>query len=188
LNKNMRKRTIFKIGQKYNRLTIIEKMGYDKHNNRLYKCRCDCGNEIIVRGNALTSGNTKSCGCYKHEIDKSRRFPNNSGVAYQVMLGYKRHAKDRGLIWELTREECQNLIEQPCHYCGRIKTNLKITKNCKEGYRYNGIDRVDNTKGYVKNNVVSCCNICNRAKRDLTKEEFLEWIKTITTFNYSKQE
>lgn len=27
-----------------------------------------------------------------------------------------------------------------------------------------------------------------KAKRDLTKEEFLEWIKTITTFNYSKQE
>ena len=29
----------------------------------MYKCLCDCGNEIIVRDSNLRSGNTQSCGC-----------------------------------------------------------------------------------------------------------------------------
>jgi len=31
-------------------------------------CRCDCGNETVVFGAALRSGNTSSCGCGQHKI------------------------------------------------------------------------------------------------------------------------
>ena len=34
---------------------------------RCYNCICECGKEVIVRGQALTSGNTKSCGCLEKE-------------------------------------------------------------------------------------------------------------------------
>lgn len=34
----------------------------------MWKCQCDCGNEIIVRPDSLTSGHTKSCGCLQKEI------------------------------------------------------------------------------------------------------------------------
>ena len=42
-------KTKIEVGQKYNRLTVLEKLGYDKHNNRMYRCLCDCGNEIVLR-------------------------------------------------------------------------------------------------------------------------------------------
>lgn len=73
-------KTKIEVGQKYNRLTVLEKLGYDKHNNRMYRCLCDCGNEIVLRGTAFTSGNTKSCGCLSKEVKKAKRLPNNQGV------------------------------------------------------------------------------------------------------------
>ena len=57
------------VGQKFGLLTVIAKDKTEKTLNgstKIYwKCKCDCGNEIIVRGNSLQSGNTKSCGCIK---------------------------------------------------------------------------------------------------------------------------
>jgi hypothetical protein len=51
-------------------------------------------------------------------------------------------------------------------------------------YLYNGLDRVDNTKGYIISNIVSCCGQCNRAKGILSQEEFLQWLKRAS--NYQK--
>ena len=47
------------IGNKYGALTVIEELGQGK-----IKCLCDCGNEVIVRKQSVTSGHTKSCGCH----------------------------------------------------------------------------------------------------------------------------
>lgn len=41
---------------------------------------------------------------------------------------------------------------------------------------YSGLDRVDSKRGYTLNNVVPACIICNRAKTDLTREEWVAWI------------
>jgi|ERR1039458_99639 hypothetical protein len=49
-------------GQKFNMLTVIERVG-SKDQNSLWKCKCDCGNETLVRGVCLVRGTTKSCGC-----------------------------------------------------------------------------------------------------------------------------
>ena len=40
---------------------------------------------------------------------------------------------------------------------------------------YSGIDRIDSSVGYEPNNVVSCCKICNYAKSNLTKDDFINW-------------
>ena len=60
------------IHQKFNNLTVID-TAYEKEyvsRGKLYrrvfwKCKCDCGNEIIVSSSDLKSGNTKSCGCMR---------------------------------------------------------------------------------------------------------------------------
>lgn len=51
-------------GQKFNRLTAIEYIGLNKNNKALWKCQCECGNEVTVISAHLINGNTKSCGCY----------------------------------------------------------------------------------------------------------------------------
>lgn len=54
-------------GKTYGYLTVIERAENSKEGRARWKCKCKCGNEVIVLGKALRNGNTKSCGCYQKE-------------------------------------------------------------------------------------------------------------------------
>lgn len=82
---------------------------------------------------------------------------------------YRASAKRRDLSFELDIQGFWTLIDSPCHYCGISPAG--------------GIDRIDNWSGYTDRdpeNVVPCCTICNRAKRDLEYEEFMAWIRRVS--------
>jgi len=53
------------IGQKFNRLTVIERFGSTKQHKALWKCICDCGKFTIATTGSLKSSGTKSCGCLR---------------------------------------------------------------------------------------------------------------------------
>lgn len=61
-------------GKEFTYLKVIEFTGRQEHPNGsksvLWKCECKCGNIVTVQGAALRNGNTKSCGCLHHTIDK----------------------------------------------------------------------------------------------------------------------
>ena len=52
----------------FERLKVIKRTGTDKQRNPLWLCKCECEKEVIVRGNLLKSGNTKSCGCLQKDV------------------------------------------------------------------------------------------------------------------------
>lgn len=54
-------------GQKFNKLTAVERMGTDENGRALWLCKCDCGNMIAVNITDLRTGRRKSCGCLKKE-------------------------------------------------------------------------------------------------------------------------
>lgn len=87
-----------------------------------------------------------------------------------IFSTYKRNAKKRNIPWELSYAEFKELVECSCHYCGIIATP------------YNGIDRLDSTKGYSYDNCVPCCIICNQMKLDYSKEFFLSQCKRIINY------
>ena len=72
-----------------------------------------------------------------------------------------------------------------CVSCGRFPLNVITTRNkvYNESYNYNGVDRRNNLLGYTKENCVTCCEICNRAKKDLPLEEFFAWIHRLIEYN-----
>lgn len=93
-----------------------------------------------------------------------------SNMIYRV---YKKNAASRKLEFTLTILDIENLIFSKCFYCSRIGVNKSIS------LRYNGIDRKDNTIGYLVENCVTCCGQCNRAKSDLTISQFYDWINMV---------
>jgi 5-methylcytosine-specific restriction endonuclease McrA len=94
----------------------------------------------------------------------------------------KNSAKHRGLVWELTDSQVIDLMKKPCFYCGTIEGNTEDgTGKANGAWNYNGLDRVDNTKGYILDNVVSCCPVCNQAKHTMTIENFRAWVTRIYT-------
>jgi len=169
-------------GTKYNMLTIVKLHHVDKRWRRHYVCKCDCGNEKVIQGSLITSGNTKSCGCIRKINSLKRKLPENGGVINHLILQYKRHARDRGIKYNLNKDDFSEIISLPCHYCGLPPSNNKITKNCS-GFLYSGIDRVDSSIGYELGNVVPCCSICNKAKLGMSRNEFLTWVESV--YNYS---
>ena len=50
-------------GQRFNHLTVLSDAGADSRRERLWRCRCDCGQETVVTGSYIRSGHTKTCGC-----------------------------------------------------------------------------------------------------------------------------
>jgi hypothetical protein len=54
-------------GQKFGRLAVIEVAAPHADGRRYWRCRCDCGQEIDIRGDQLRRGITQSCGCLQRE-------------------------------------------------------------------------------------------------------------------------
>lgn len=97
----------------------------------------------------------------------------------QICSGYETLASKRNYTFELTREQFIELMYQDCSYCGSIPSNSRKIPVTHEIIYYNGIDRIDNTKGYTIENTTACCKRCNMAKNDLSMEEFKNLIKRI---------
>lgn len=72
---------------------------------------------------------------------------------------YKSNAKKRGLLFEVSLEQMRLFVSGKCYYCGSQSS---------------GIDRVDNSLGYVEGNMVGCCGVCNHMKHTMSKEEFIK--------------
>lgn len=77
-------------GQRFGRLTALEESG-KKGSLIVWKCRCDCGKEIAVIGSSLTTGHTKSCGCYKSTaISKAKTIHGETNTRlYHIWAGIK---------------------------------------------------------------------------------------------------
>lgn len=58
------------VGQKFGKLTVIEQLSEsNKFNRRQYRCKCDCGNEVIAVGSHLSDGRMLSCGCLRSQYN-----------------------------------------------------------------------------------------------------------------------
>ena len=143
----------------------------------MYKCKCDCGKIITAIGVELTRKHTKSCGCMRQEKTAILTKKGYGEASFNRLYGnYKRSANKNKHEFTLSKEEFKEIVQQPCTYCGRQPYARIINKSKNGDFDYNGIDRVDNSKGYIKGNVEACCMQCNYAKKNYTKEEFCEWI------------
>jgi hypothetical protein len=52
-------------GYRFGMLEVLERVENDKRGSTMWLCVCDCGRQTIKRGQELTRGHTKSCGCYR---------------------------------------------------------------------------------------------------------------------------
>lgn len=141
-------------GQRFGLLTVTS-IAYIKKDNgwtrAYYNCRCDCGNETIVYGQSLRSGNTKSCGCLHKK--KLVEIKTRHGGRYSRLY----------YIWVNMKERCNNPnIAAYKNYGGRgITVCGEWSKDYKTFYKWamaNGysdtltIDRIDNNGNYEPSN------------------------------------
>lgn len=161
-------------GEKFNKLTVIKYSHSEKGNSKWW-CICECGTEKIICRSRLVTGITKTCGCAKGKVNIKA---NNAHAKNQVYNAFIQRCKRRGMELEFSQEELLEIITKVCFYCSLSSSNYCKRKHSE--FRFNGLDRINNSKGYSKENTVPCCKYCNALRMDiLTVDETLKIIQDL---------
>ena len=150
----------------------------------MWYCKCQCGGDTTVCGKDLRRDHVKSCGC----LEVERRVGYGIAAFNSLYGRYRKDAKARGKEFLLSKQDFGTLTKQPCYYCGRQPAQTyKLSHSGYGDYVYSGIDRLDNNKGYTKDNCIPACKICNWNKRDMTEKEFLAWIERVYKYRIEQK-
>lgn len=158
-------------GNRYGYLTAVRFIKTAKAGT-YWELFCDCGNKVIRLASNVKKNHVHSCGCKPYRPAKP-----DAGIK-RFFNDYKASARNRGYDFNLTESYFRKLVAKNCYYCGSAP-GKRYEKQVVHTLLANGLDRVNNSKGYVLGNVVSCCKDCNRAKGSLTQKEFLTLIVQI---------
>lgn len=141
------------IGQKYTKLTVL-KYAYSEKGQRNWKCQCDCGNITYVSTGKLKSGNTKSCGCLKHETKSNLIHGKQNTRLYHIWQGMKQRCYNSNSI------KYNNYGGRGIKVCNEWKNSFMpfYTWAISNGYDDNktrkeqSLDRINNDGDYEPNN------------------------------------
>jgi hypothetical protein len=83
---------------------------------------------------------------------------------------YKKNAMKYGRVFKITEDQFIKTASEPCVYCGSKPAMSSYGIVC------NGIDRIDNNRGYEPDNIAACCHWCNLMKGKHTREAFFQHV------------
>ena len=141
-------------GQRFGRLTVMERAENAKDGHARWLCKCDCGGEIIVVRGDLRDGKVKSCGCLRKE------------TAAQIGASGALHGKRNTRlysIWHSMKARCYNpkhkfykiYGERGIIVCREWLNDFQAFYDWAMSHGYSDgltIDRIDNNKGYAPEN------------------------------------
>lgn len=138
-------------GKRFGRLLALECAGHTKQGNALWKCACDCGNEVIVRSTSLRSGETQSCGCWRSDYWRREKTEHGKCHSRLARIWYGMRAR---CLCE-TNPAYENYGGRGIFVCEEWKENFRSFYDwaMANGYQDDlSIDRIDNNGGYEPSN------------------------------------
>lgn len=177
--------------QKVHRLTFLRPSDERRHRKILWEAVCECGKEVVVLPYDVTHGHTRSCGCYFKETasERGKRYGGLARIYEPRISSARRYWKQ--VYGDASFETFLRLSQENCDYCNCAPAQVYNAANNRKDHTpshlqvsqgdfiFNGLDRVDNSRGHTDDNVVPCCQVCNAMKSDLPRSLFLEKVKLI---------
>ena len=144
------------IGKKFGRLIVIKRVeNHVQPSGKQYVqwlCKCDCGNETVVRGANLKKGHTQSCGCLQkekvttHGLKKTRLYVVWRDIKLRCFNPNANNFKDYGAKGVVMCEEWRNDFKA---FYDWAKANGYDEKALRGECT---IDRIDTNGNYEPNN------------------------------------
>jgi hypothetical protein len=154
-------------GQRFGRLTAVERAKNNKGNKIGWLCICDCGNQTIVYANDLKRGHTKSCGCLYRDTRKTINYIhghnriNKISPTYVTWYGMIQRCNNKNHIYY------QNYGNRGIRVCEAWLKFEGFLKDMGERPKGMFIDRINNNRNYCKENCTwSTRKEQNRNKRN----------------------
>lgn len=142
----------------YGRWEVIAEVNENKHGQRMFSCVCECGTRKNVKGTALRTGTSKSCGCLQKEMAAERITTHgySKSKLYNTWYAMLRRCDDP------TDESYENYGGRGITYDPRYSDFMEFHKDHFEGFEKHvteygeaqtTLDRIDNDGDYVKSNL-----------------------------------
>lgn len=152
----------------FGRLYVHNATGVKKNGQMLWICQCECGNIKHVKHWNLLGGSTRSCGCLQKELVAERKPGTKHGMAYskeyRMLDGARQRSRLRGLPFDLELSDI--VIPDTCPLLGTPMISPSL-------------DRIDNSKGYTKDNVMVVSKRANTLKGDASLEELITLVNNL---------
>jgi hypothetical protein len=138
-------------GSRFGRFTVIERAANHNRGYVRWRCRCDCGNERVVLGRDLYTGNHKSCGCLKLETRNSGQFKPVHGMSkaneYRIWSGMLTRCRNPN------SKDFRNYAGRGIIVCDRWNSfeNFYADMGSRPSVKHS-IDRIDNDGPYAPEN------------------------------------
>lgn len=141
-------------GQKFGRLTVIERTGTNAGRQPIWLCMCECGRHAYVPSQSLRTGHSKSCGCYNADVRRAILKLRNTTHDGSKTPEYR--------TWRSINDRCHNPSDSGFHKYGA--RGITVCDRWREGFANfiadmgkkpspaHTIDRIDGTKGYSPEN------------------------------------
>ena len=175
-------------GQTYNRLTVLRRAEENtKQGKPRWVCRCICGNIKTVTGSHLKNGSVASCGCLHKDVRGSRHHlwtgvGEISGGWWHKHISVKEKGNRRkGIKIGITKEDAWNKFLEQGRKCALTGIPLIISYRTNENTA--SLDRIDNSKGYFKNNIQWVHKHINYMKWVHDQDYFIEMCKKVAKHN-----
>ena len=130
-------------GQRFGKLTVIEQAGRNELKKVLWKCRCDCGNEVNVVAGSLVTGNTTTCGCVPKNF-KHGGWNKSSYNSWRSMVRRCTNPKDK---------DYKRYGSKGISVCQEWMDYATFAKDMGEPVGKETLDRIDPAGNYEPNNV-----------------------------------
>lgn len=156
-----------KVGQKFGLLTLVASNGKSSNDGGTrWDCRCECGNLINVPQSRLKNNRVKSCGCWRKR-KRNHLWKGYCGISGSRLSEIRLRAKKRKMDFDLDAKFLWDLYIKQDKKCAITGITIDLDTD-------GSLDRIDSSRGYVKNNVWWTTKNINKMKLDFSLKEFVQ--------------
>lgn len=171
-------------GQKFNKWTLIERVGYDKYKNITWLCQCECGEQHVLTVYNVTGGHSKQC----KQCSVTRNYKDGA-LPTPVWKTIINNSKHRGRTLDITKSFAEKLFIKQNKKCALSGLDIFFAKNYKDykkGLQTASLDRIDNSKEYEKDNVQWVHKHINVMKNVFSEDYFIDLCKQVVNNKLGK--